>query len=169
MEATSLGVTKLKIDGLVVGNPGQASVQGLLRDSNVVWIRGFYCNIGITNSLAVELWGLRDGLTLARKVNICKLIIEIDAKLVVDLINSVDYLITLSHPYSALIADCRLLIQSFEQACLLHIHHEGSFCIDLLTKAQNNALESFLEFISPTSFVVSQLMTDMGGFLPSCM
>ena len=47
---------------------------------------GFSCNIGIINSLVVELWSLRDELLLARSLNV--LIIEIDANSVVDILNS---------------------------------------------------------------------------------
>jgi hypothetical protein len=81
-----LGFMKMNTDGSVLGNPGKASAGGLLRDSNGKWIHGFAHNLEITNSLAVELWGLRDGLLLARNLNITKLIIEIDAKSVVDLL-----------------------------------------------------------------------------------
>ena len=47
---------------------------------------GFSRNIGIINSLVVELWSLRDELLLARSLNV--LIIEIDANSVVDILNS---------------------------------------------------------------------------------
>ena len=73
-------------------------VGGILWDSNGNWIREFSHKLGIANSLVVELWGLRDGLLLARDLHICKLIIEIDAKSVVDLLKLVNDGITDSHP-----------------------------------------------------------------------
>lgn len=50
------------------------------------WNGVFSHNLGITNSLATESWGLRDGLLLARDLNICKLIVEIGAKSVMHLL-----------------------------------------------------------------------------------
>ena len=47
---------------------------------------GFSRNIGIINSLNVELWSLRNELLLSRSLKI--LIIEIDVKSVVDILNS---------------------------------------------------------------------------------
>jgi hypothetical protein len=78
-----------------------------LTDSNGNWIWGVSHNLGITNSLAAELWGLRDGLVLAHDLNIPKLIIEIDAKVVVDLLKPENVVNSESHPYSALITNCK--------------------------------------------------------------
>uniref|UniRef100_A0A2N9H7K2 RNase H type-1 domain-containing protein n=1 Tax=Fagus sylvatica TaxID=28930 RepID=A0A2N9H7K2_FAGSY len=78
------GYAKLNTDGSVLGNPEPASSGGLLRDCNGNWIGGFSHKLGITNSLAAELWGIRDGLLLARDLNIRKLIVESDAKSVPD-------------------------------------------------------------------------------------
>jgi hypothetical protein len=87
--------------------------------------------------------------------------VEVDAKAVVDIILSDNNLALDSHPYSALIHDCRYMIQSFEEAILHHIHREGNFCVDLLSKARSTSDHVFSEFISPPSFVVSQLLADI--------
>ena len=82
----SSGFLKLNTDGSALGNPGLTSAGGLIRDSNGNWVRGFSRFIGTTNSFAAELWGLRDGLELAQKLDMAKLIVEVDAKAVVDII-----------------------------------------------------------------------------------
>ena len=156
-----MGFLKLNTDGSTLGSPRLANAGRLIRDSNGKWVRGFSRFIGTTNSFAVELWGLRDGLELARKLDIAKLIVEVDAKAMVDIILSDNNLILDSHPYSALIHDCRYLIQSFEEAILQHVHREGNFYADLLSKARSTCDHVFSEFISPPSFVVSQLLTDI--------
>ena len=79
------------------------------------WIRGFLHSIGFTTSLAAELWHLRDGLKLARSLHICKLIIEIDAKVVVDLIYVENVAAQDAQPYSALVFDCRCLMYSLRR------------------------------------------------------
>ncbi len=120
-------------------------------------------SIGFTTSLAVELWGLRDCLKLARSLHIGKLIIEIDAKVVVDLISVENVATQDTHPYSALIFDCRCLMHSFEEAHLRHVHRECNFSTDLLSKARNFSSNVFSEFVSPPHFVVSQLLADIWG------
>jgi hypothetical protein len=89
--------------------------------------------------------------------------VEVDAKAVVDIILSENNLMLETHPYSALIYDCRYMIQSFEETILHHIHREGNFCADLLSKATNIYDPVFYEFIAPPSFVVSQLLADIWG------
>ena len=127
----------------------------MLRDSNGNWIRGFSHNLGITNSLAAELWGLKDGLLLACELKICKLIVEIDAKSVVDLLKSESLGNTDSHPYSSLINDCRYLILSFEMVSLHHAYRKNNFCVDLLAKEGNKLLDSFSIYVFLPHFVVS--------------
>ena len=73
--------------------------------------------------MAAELWGLRDGLVLAKNLNVRKLLIEIDAQAVVDIISThYDH----SHPYNSLIVDCRSFLQYFEEAHISYIHREGN-------------------------------------------
>ena len=128
-----------------------------MRDSNKNWIGGFSHKLGITNSLATELWGIRDGLLLAHDLNIHKLIVETHAKSVVELLKPIAADIFGFHPYSALINDCRFLIQSFDVATIQHAHRESNFCADLLAKERHNLAELFSLFSFPPHFVVSQL------------
>ena len=158
-----MGFYKLNTDGSEQGNPGFACAGGLIRDSASRWIRGFSHSIGFTTSLAAELWGLRDSLKLARSLHICKLIIEIDAKVVVDLISAENVAAQDAHPYSALIFNCRCLVHSFEEAHLRHVHRECNFGMDLLSKARNFSSDVFSKFVSPLPFVVSQLLVDILG------
>uniref|UniRef100_A0A2N9FCR0 RNase H type-1 domain-containing protein n=1 Tax=Fagus sylvatica TaxID=28930 RepID=A0A2N9FCR0_FAGSY len=157
------GFFKLNTDGLVLGNLGLAGARGLLRHSNGSWFRGFTRNIGTTSSVAAKLWGVRDGLLLAKKYNIQKLIIELDAKAVLDLLMSDNNTSLCYHPLSALIIDCRSLIHSFEEARLCHIYREGNFCTDNLAKGGTKTLNSYVEYFSPPSFVVNQLLADTWG------
>ena len=78
------------------------------------WLDGFARNIGHTNSLVAEVWALRDGFMLAQNLNVRRLIIEIDAKVVIDFLYLVCDSTFNTHPYYALIYDCRSLIQIFE-------------------------------------------------------
>jgi ribonuclease HI len=158
-----LSFIKLNTDGSVSGNPGQAGAGGVLRDHHGTWIGGFARNIGRTNSLAAELWALRDGLALAQNLNVQKLIVEMDAKVVIDMLSAVCISNLSNHPYSALIFDCRSMIQNFEEIVLQHTYREGNSTADLLAKAGTDILPSFSLFDSPPSFVLSQYMADIWG------
>ena len=101
-----------------------AGAGGLTRDHKGSWIGGFSRNIGFTHSLAAELWGLRDGLTLAKNLNLKKIHIKLDAKVVTDFVTTQNTNITANHPCNALIFDCRLFIQTFEEVLVCHTYHE---------------------------------------------
>ncbi|OMO54462.1 hypothetical protein CCACVL1_27785 [Corchorus capsularis] len=72
---------------LRASNMGFASAGDLIRDSNGVWIRGFAMNIGITNSLSAELWGLLEGLCLAKSLNLSNVIVHMDVSVMVNFLN----------------------------------------------------------------------------------
>nr|POE81064.1 putative ribonuclease h protein [Quercus suber] len=61
---------------------------GILRSDTGAWIKAFSRNIGITTSLLAELWEIRDGLSMCLDLRIYAVIVESDAKVVVDLINN---------------------------------------------------------------------------------
>ena len=82
-EKPSLGWVKLNTDGSSLGNPGRDSGGGLIRDSNGKWMTGFCRNIGVASSIEVELWTLRDGLSLCINLNLVAVEIEVNAKVVV--------------------------------------------------------------------------------------
>ena len=107
--------------------------------------------------MAAELWGLRDGLMLAKNLNIQKLIIEVDALTVANFFTAANTRVDLSHPYSAIIVDCRYLLQHFEEAYINHAHREGNHCADLLAK---EGINSPLDFVVRTSYILYQLLAD---------
>ena len=49
--------------------------------------RGFTKSIGLTSSFVAELWGLRDELMICCNLNISSLAVELDAKVIVDILN----------------------------------------------------------------------------------
>ncbi|KAL0006134.1 hypothetical protein SO802_013695 [Lithocarpus litseifolius] len=123
------GWYKLNTDGASYGNPGKAGGGGLIRDCSRRWIEGFARSIGFTTSITAEFWALRDGLKLALSEGIQNLIVELDARVVIDLINSnVDTV----KPYSPLLYDCRCLLRRFPQAQVKHVYREGNRCADAL-------------------------------------
>lgn len=105
------GWMKLNTDGCAAGSPGLAGCGGVVRDSNGEWVSGFSRLIGTTNSFVAELWGLRDGLILCSNLNIQSLIVELDAKSVVDIFGNSVYV---NDGLSPILDDCRMLITRFQ-------------------------------------------------------
>ena len=85
------GWANLNTNGAAVGNPGLARCGGLIRDENGAWLAGFSRNIVSTTSYATELWGLRDGLALCCNLNLPSLVVELDAKSIVDVFGNPNY------------------------------------------------------------------------------
>ena len=77
---------KSNSDGSSMGNLGRAGGEGLIRDSKGEWVSGYARAIGFSTSVAAELWAFCDGINLCIDLNLENVIIELDAKLVVDLL-----------------------------------------------------------------------------------
>ena len=75
-----------------------------IRDWNGEWLKGFSKKIGSTSSVAAELWALRDGLNLCFQQQLTAVIIDLDAKLVVNLMVTSK---SFNGENSALVDDCR--------------------------------------------------------------
>ena len=98
---------KLNIDGTSCGNPGRVGGGGVLRDSAGEWVKGFVRNIGSTTSIIAEFWALRGGLQMAILLAVQNLEVELNTKVVLDLICSKN---SPNAAYSSLLFDCRLLL-----------------------------------------------------------
>ena len=73
--------------------------------------RGFTKSIELTSSFVAELWGLRDGLMICCNLNISSLVVELDAKVFVDVLGNFDYV---NNVISLILDDCRLLASYFQ-------------------------------------------------------
>ena len=107
------GWYKLNTDGSVIGNPRVAGGGGVLKDEAGVWVKGFARQIGRTTNFLAELWALRDGFIMCSELHINDLEIDLDAKVIADLINSSR---SSNASNSSIVADCRLLISSFSSS-----------------------------------------------------
>ena len=143
------GWHKLNTDGASFGNPGKAGGGGIIRDSQGNWIKGYSRSIGFTTSNIAELWALRDGLNLAIQLGLQQIEVELDAKVIVDLLNSNNNPNT---AYSPLLSDCRLLLAGIPQVRVAHVFREANKCVDLLAKKGCSMQEDFALFDFLPSF-----------------
>ena len=92
------------------GNPGKASGGRVIRDCHGDWVKGFSRSIGHTTSVMAEWWALRDGLNLAIQLGISQLEIELDAKVIVEMLQNTK---CPNRNYTTLLCDCRCLMARF--------------------------------------------------------
>nr|POF18790.1 hypothetical protein CFP56_46564 [Quercus suber] len=79
--------------------------------STRTWVQGFSKPLGTTTVLMAELWALREGLRMARRLNIYYLIANVDSSNVVKLFSSSSSTNRLTRP---LVAECKDILQAFQ-------------------------------------------------------
>lgn len=109
--------SKLNTNGALSSN-GFGAAGGIIRDGDGHWVSGFRRSIGISSTIATELWVIKDGLTLALDNNIQDLDIEPDVMLVVQLLQDMNIV---SHPLFQIHSDCRALLERFRSTSIKHV------------------------------------------------
>ena len=120
---------KLNTDGSSLGNLGLASGGVLIWNENGEWVEGYSRAIGITKSVAGELWALRDGIQLCIALKLPTVEIELDSKLVVEFMKK-----ELDNPngIDVLVADCRNSLKAIPLVRIHHCYREANKCVDAL-------------------------------------
>lgn len=90
---------------------------------------GFARKIGKADSFLAELWALRDGLLLCQQLNLTAIIVEPDAKAIVDAFTNPTYSNSI---VSVLFNNCKQLVISFPQYRIRHVYREANSCLDHL-------------------------------------
>ena len=135
------GWVKLNTDGAVFANLIKVRGGGVLRDSNGDWVVRFMRKLGSMSSILVELWALKDGLLLARQLDILNVNIELDADLIVHLLNNPSSHNLMLKP---LLNDCRNLIKTFPSCTVAHVFRETNRCADKLANISATQAVNFL-------------------------
>ena len=81
------GWVKLNTDGAANTDLGRAGGGGILRDCEGNWVGGFARFLGNWSSLLAELWALKDCLSLAKNLGFVSICIEVNAEMIVLLLN----------------------------------------------------------------------------------
>ncbi|KAF3945743.1 hypothetical protein CMV_027911 [Castanea mollissima] len=128
------GWMKLNTDGGAAGSPGLAGCGGVVRDSN-------------------------GGVDL-RNLNIPNLIVELDAKSIVDFFESSGYV---NEVLSPILDDCRMLITRFQQLQVKHFHRQVNWCADALARLGATQEVEYRSFVSPPVDVLTAFELDLTG------
>ncbi|KAK9272443.1 hypothetical protein L1049_002816 [Liquidambar formosana] len=116
----------------------------------------------ISPESGVEIWALWDGLELALKCNITKLIVDMDATVAIALILKE---VTPTHPLSSVILDCRCLMDPFLEIQMRHMYREANQCADILVRQGVFSGYNCNIFYSPPIWFYAQLEADRRGDL----
>ena len=92
---------------------------------------------------------------LAIQLGVQNLEVELDAKVIVDLINSRN---SSNTAYSSLLFYCRLLLKMIPHTKVKHVFQKANKCIDVLARKGCHAHEEFVIFDDPLSIEVSAVV-----------
>ena len=159
-EKPHIGWKKLNTDGSVIGCMERAGCGGVVKDEHGNWVVGFTRHVGATNSFAIELWGLRDGLMLCCSLNISYLIVKMNAKVVVDVLQNSDYV---NHVISPILDNCRQLMTRFQQVQVKHCYRQANRCVDLMPRLGADQELDYILFTSPPVDLAKAVEDDCNG------
>ena len=133
----------------------------MIRDSAGRWVKGFSRSIGLATNVVAECWALRDGLQRANQLGIQNIVVELDAKIIVDILQSNQ---ETNNSFSPLLLDCRLLLRNFPQSRVRHVFREANFGANAMAKRGVSQVEDFVVFDNPPSNDVNSFVnSDMYG------
>ena len=127
-----------------------------------VWVQGFTKKIGTTNCLLAELWALKDGLSMARNMCVEKLIVNVDALEVVNLLSNTKATNRLTQP---IVDACRTFLQAFQEVQLQHCYRETNKAADFLAKLRHSLSEPFVYYMTPPFGIMEVLSNDANAVL----
>ena len=129
-----------------MGNLGCARGGGIIRNANGEWVTRYARAIGTTTNVAAELWVLRDGINLCLSLNLAAIEIELDAKVVIDLLEKDgDY----PNKNDIIVADCREGLKKFSSVKIQHCFREANKCADALARRGALLSQDFIVFSQP--------------------
>ena len=119
---------------------------GIIRNSHREWVSGYARAIGHTTIVAAELWALRDGINLCIDLNLTNVIIELDTKLVVDLLQNEE---GRKNGNEVIIADYREGLKKILRVRVQHCFREANMCANALARRGTFLSQDFVIFHSP--------------------
>ncbi|KAF7814421.1 ribonuclease H [Senna tora] len=141
---------KVNCDGAVCNLSKKASCGGLLRDSYGNWISGYMANLGTTNVLTAELWGIYYGIKTAWAQGYRKVVVESDSTMAVKQIIGSSACDISVHPVTYSI---RKWLNKCWVVQVNYISRSGNMCADLLAKKGLAIQKGLLLLKDPPEFI----------------
>lgn len=136
---------KINIDGSCTAD-GTIAAGGPIRNHEGAWIKGFLCNLGIWNAFEDELWRIYKGLLFGKDCGSTKIVVEYDARVIIDVINSST---PANHPSANLFLVVRGLQRTFENSTFVFVPRMKNKAADHHAALSSNMLMGFQISDSP--------------------
>ncbi|KAK9983118.1 hypothetical protein SO802_032643 [Lithocarpus litseifolius] len=159
-EKPTSGWMKLNTNGSSDDLVGVAGGGGLIRDEQGNWVAGYTRRVGKANSFTAEAWALRDGLVLCCQLNLSSIVVESDAKALIDALNNPVHDISVVSP---LLDDCKQLAAQFSRIVFRHIYREANSCADHLANMGRLQSSEFVGYSSPPVDLLTLIEADCQG------
>lgn len=114
---------KGNIDGSVKQGSGAVACGGAFREDSGRWLVGFAKNLGMSNVLMAELWGILTALQIAWRERFPKVWIESDSSVAITLLSRS---CPASHPYSSIISSINNFRARDWETRIPHVLREGN-------------------------------------------
>lgn len=137
-----------------------ASCGGILRNHLGEWIGGYMKIIGECSIVEAEAWGILLGLRVAASKGGGKVIVESDAKNVVDCLKGTK---VMSGNCQTLISACKREMENFDKVDIIHILREKNKAADAISKLNQGNSKEIRIFESPPLAIVTCLQNDLHG------
>jgi len=114
----------------------------------------------VWTALLVELRAIRDDLSMCLNLGVNALKVELDAKVVVNLMNHYGSSNAIN---SSLVVDCRHLISQIPQVKVSHCYREANPCIDGLARLETQQFDDVVFYNSPPPPLLDIFLLDLYG------
>nr|XP_023884096.1 uncharacterized protein LOC111996361 [Quercus suber] len=131
-----------------MGNPRKAGGGGLFCDFQGKWVKGYMRKIGMATTVVAEFWALRDGLILTSQMGINNIVVEFDAKVVIDLVCANN---TPKRFYTPLLNVYKTLLTWFQGIRINHLYREENRCANKLAREGCCLNDDFVLLDNPLS------------------
>ena len=119
----SLGWFKLNTDGSSIQHRRLVGGRRVIWDAFKNRVVGFSTAMDFTTSVMAELSALHDRLVMAKKLRVAKIVVELDAKVVVNLVTNSS---KAKKSMERIVMECKNLLQDFEEYMVQHMYLEGA-------------------------------------------
>lgn len=156
---------KLNSDGMVRRNNTEAGCGAVIRDSKGGWIIGCTRSLGVCTTFKAEIWGILDGMRLAKKMNFSKVIVECDSMAAVQIIKSNN---NGGDGTTGMIGVIRNMLKEEWDVQIIHAYREANRCADWLGEWSLEHGFGYKEWCQTPSGIQNLLVSDaMGDTYPT--
>jgi ribonuclease HI len=158
--APPMGWYTLNTDGAAKISDSKAGCGGIVRNDTGNWVEGFAKALGDTTAYMAELWGVFEGLKLAKRRGVTKLDLRIDSEVIVKSLQARKNGSTMG---CTLMKKIYKVLEDFQEVRITHVFREANRCADMLANMGCSNIDNILYFEYPPVEVMQIVDDDYRG------